>query len=78
MKKEVAKAGQSMANASIPNINIPDFKGNLSNEPGIIYLTNETYLDGKLIGSETTKRVLSNMNRSTNNYKIGKGGLGFA
>lgn len=78
MKKEVAKAGQSMANASIPNINIPDFKGSLSNEPGIVYLTNETYLDGKLIGSETTKRVLNNMNRSTNNYKIGKGGLGFA
>lgn len=46
-----------------------------SSKETIIYTTNNTYLDGKLIAKETTKQVISNINRSTNNHRKGKGGL---
>ncbi|MGG7057614.1 phage tail tape measure protein [Clostridium tertium] len=35
------------------------------------------YLDGKQIKDYTTKEVIKTINRSTNNYKKGKGGLAF-
>lgn len=35
------------------------------------------YLDGKDIKSQTTKEVIKTINRSTNNYRKGKGGLAF-
>lgn len=74
----VSKAGEQMANASIPKI--PKFNKSISeinSQPTTIYLTTENYMDSKLIGSHTTKNVINNMNRSSRNYKIGKGGLGY-
>lgn len=77
MKNAVAKAGQDMADASIPNINQPNFKsleGNTGTGDIILYTTNNSYLDEKIIATETTKQVIRNINRSTNNYKMSKGG----
>lgn len=41
----------------------------------VLYATNNSYLDSKLIANETTKQVIKTINRSTTNYKKGKGGL---
>ena len=78
MKDSVAKAGQSMANASLPNIKTPNFKNSFEDREIILYTTNNSYLDNKLIANETTKQVIKNIGKSTNNYRIGKGGLGIA
>lgn len=40
-----------------------------------LYTTNNSYLDSKLIARETKKEVIRDINRSTNNYRKGKGGL---
>lgn len=78
MKKAVSKAGQDMANSAIPSIpKVNSAINEVNNQPTIVYLTTENYMDSKLIGSHTTKNVISNMNRSSRNYKIGKGGLGY-
>ena len=42
----------------------------------VLYTTNNSYLDSKLIATETTKQVVKNIGKSTNNYRIGKGGVG--
>lgn len=77
MKNAVAKAGQDMADASIPNIKQPKFKSleGKSEEVGdiILYVTNNTNLDSKLIATETTPKVIRNITRSTTNYKRGLG-----
>ena len=75
MKDEVARAGQRMADASIPNIVAPDFSSNgLSNENPInVYLTNETKLDGKSLGKEAKKFVVNGVGKSAKNYKVKKG-----
>lgn len=78
MKDSVAKAGQSMANASLPNIKAPNFKNSFEDREIILYTTNNSYLDNKLIANETTKQVIKNIGKSTNNYRVGKGGLGIA
>lgn len=78
MKDSVAKAGQSMANASLPNIKAPNFKNSFEDREIILYTTNISYLDNKLIANETTKQVIKNIGKSTNNYRVGKGGLGIA
>lgn len=79
MKNAVAKAGQDMADASIPNIKQPKFKAleGKSEEVGdiILYVTNNTNLDSKLIATETTPKVIRNVTRSTTNYKRGLGGV---
>ena len=75
MSKAVSKAGQDMANAAIPTINIPSAKNLNNNQPQIVYLTTENYLDGKLIGTHTTKQVINNMGRSQKNFRRNKGGL---
>ena len=75
MNKAVSKAGQDMANAAIPTINIPSAKNLNNNQPQIVYLTTENYLDGKLIGTHTTKQVINNIGRSQKNFKMNKGGL---
>lgn len=78
MKDSVAKAGQSMANASLPNIKTPNFKKSFEDKEIILYTTNNSYLDNKLIANETTKQVIKNIGKSTNNYRFRKGGLGIA
>lgn len=78
MKDSVAKAGQSMANASLPNIKAPNLRNSFDDKEIILYTTNNSYLDSKLIANETTKQVVKNIGKSTNNYRVGKGGLGFA
>lgn len=78
MKDSVAKAGQSMANASLPNIKTPNFKNSFEDREIILYTTNNSYLDNKLIANETTRQVIKNIGKSTNNYRVGKGGLGIA
>ncbi|MDB2122141.1 phage tail tape measure protein [Clostridium paraputrificum] len=79
MKNAVAKAGQDMADASIPNIKQPKFKSleGKSEEVGdiILYVTNNTNLDSKLIATKTTPKVIRNVTRSTTNYKRGLGGV---
>lgn len=79
MKNAVAKAGQDMADASIPNIKQPKFKSleGKSEEVGdiILYVTNNTNLDSKLIATKTTQKVIRNVTRSTTNYKRGLGGV---
>lgn len=79
MKNAVAKAGQDMADASIPNIKQPKFKSleGKSEEVGdiILYVTNNTNLDSKLIATKTTPKVIKNITRSTTNYKRGLGGI---
>lgn len=79
MKNAVAKAGQDMADASIPNIKQPKFKSleGKSEEVGdiILYVTNKTNLDSKLIATKTTPKVIRNVTRSTTNYKRGLGGV---
>ena len=76
-RKMVSKAGQNMANASIPKMpKVNSAINDINNQPTIVYLTTENYMDSKLIGSHTTKNVINNMNRSTRNYRMGKGGLG--
>lgn len=79
MKNAVAKAGQDMADASIPNIKQPKFKAleGKSEEVGdiILYVTNNTNLDSKLIATKTTPKVIKNVTRSTANYKRGLGGV---
>lgn len=47
-----------------------------SNGEIVLYTTNNSYLDSKLIATETTKQVVKNINKSTNNYRVGKGGIG--
>lgn len=47
-----------------------------NNREVVLYSTNNSYLDGKLIANETTKQVIKTINKSTNNYRKGKGGLG--
>lgn len=78
MKDSVAKAGQSMADASLPTIKAYNIQDDLQGTETILYMTNNNYLDSKLISRETTKQVINNIRKSTNNYKIGKGGLGYA
>lgn len=80
MKDEVARAGQRMADASIPNIVAPDFSNNgLSGSNQInVYLTNETKLDSKTLGKETKNFVVNGVGRSTKNYMITKGRVKFA
>lgn len=59
--------------------NITEAMQNLnSNNNGeiVLYTTNNSYLDSKLIATETTKQVVKNINKSTNNYRVGKGGIG--
>lgn len=76
MKDEVARAGQRMADASIPNIVTPDFSksGSSSDSNQInVYLTNETKLDGKLIGKESKKIVVKGVGQSAKNYRVKKG-----
>uniref|UniRef100_UPI001A9A3899 hypothetical protein n=1 Tax=Clostridium paraputrificum TaxID=29363 RepID=UPI001A9A3899 len=79
MKNAVAKAGQDMADASIPNIKQPKSKAleGKSEEVGdiILYVTNNTNLDSKLIATKTTPKVIRNVTRSTTNYKRGLGGV---
>lgn len=79
MKNAVAKAGQDMADASIPNIKQPNFKSleGKSEEVGdiILYVTTNTNLDSKLIATKTTPKVIKNITRSTTNYKRGLGGI---
>lgn len=79
MKNAVAKAGQDMADASIPNIKQPKFKSleDKREEAGdiILYVTNNTNLDSKLIATKTTPKVIRNVTRSTTNYKRGLGGV---
>ena len=79
MKNAVAKAGQDMADASIPNIKQPKFKSleGKSEEVGdiILYVTTNTNLDSKLIATKTTPKVIKNVTRSTTNYKRGLGGV---
>lgn len=41
----------------------------------ILYTTNNSYLDNKLIASENVKQVIKIIGKSTNNYRVGKGGL---
>ena len=80
MKDEVARAGQRMADASIPNIVAPDFSSNGSLESNQInvYLTNETKLDSKTIGKETKNLVVNDVGRSAKNYMVKKGRVRFA
>lgn len=80
MKDEVARAGQRMADASIPNIVAPDFSSNGSLESNQInvYLTNETKLDSKTLGKETKNLVVNGVGRSTKNYMVKKGRVKFA
>ena len=42
----------------------------------VLYTTNNSYLDSKLIATETTKQVVKNISKSTNNYRVVKGGIG--
>ena len=42
----------------------------------VLHTTNNSYLDSKLIVTETTKQVVKNIGKSTNNYRICKGGVG--
>lgn len=42
----------------------------------ILYTTNNSYLDNKLIASENVKQVIKIIGKSTNNYRVGKGGIG--
>ena len=74
MKDSVAKAGQSMANASLPAIKAPDLKNNSTQQEAILYTTNNTYLDGKIIARETTKQVISNVSKEKSSRKILNGG----
>ena len=59
-------------------ITAKDLQGlkNSSAPQQILYVTNNTYLDGKLIATETTKQVVSNISRQQNSRNIGKGRLG--
>lgn len=43
----------------------------------IIYTTNIFKVDGKEMYRETTRKVVNTINRSTNNYKKGKGGFAY-
>lgn len=74
MKDSVAKAGQSMANASLPTIKAPDLKNSSTQQEAILYTTNNTYLDGKIIAKETTKQVISNVSKEKSSRKILNGG----
>lgn len=74
MKDSVAKAGQSMANASLPTIKAPDLKNSSTQQEAILYTTNNTYLDGKIIARETTKQVISNVSKEKSSRKILNGG----
>lgn len=78
MTNQVAKAGQKMADASLPTIKAPKLQNSMVDQETILYTTNNTYLDSKLISRETTKQVISSINKSTNNYRMGKGGVGRA
>lgn len=74
MKDSVAKAGQNMANASLPTIKAPDFKNNFDAQETVLYTTNNTYLDSKLISRETTKQVIGNISKEKSSRKILNGG----
>lgn len=78
MNDKVAKAGQKMANASVPNIVVPDFNNSKQNGEIKLYVTNETKLDSKIIGKETKKYVIDGVGRSTKNYTVKKGRVKFA
>lgn len=80
MRDEVARAGQRMADASIPNIVVPDFRRNGLSESNQInvYLKNETKLDSKIIGKENQKFVVNGLGRSAKNYMVKKGRVKFA
>lgn len=76
MKDEVARAGQRMADSSIPNIVAPDFSKNGSSSDSNqinVYLTNETKIDSKSIGKETKKLVVNGVGKSAKNYRVKKG-----
>lgn len=74
MKDSVAKAGQSMANASLPIIKTPDFKNSFEPENYVLYTTNNTYLDGEVIATKTTKQVINKVSKTKSSRKILSGG----
>lgn len=78
MNDKVAKAGQKMANASVPDLIVPDFNNSKQNGEIKLYVTNETKLDSKIIGKETKKYVIDGVGRSTKNYTVKKGRVKFA
>lgn len=51
-------------------------KNSATSQPTVLYVTSNTYLDGKLIATETTKQVVNNISRQQNSRSIGKGRLG--
>lgn len=78
MNDKVAKAGQKMANASVPDLIVPDFNNSKQNGEIKLYVTNETKLDSKIIGKETKKYVIDGVGKSTKNYTVKKGRVKFA
>ena len=73
---DISKTLTRTVNAT--GITAKDLQGlkNSSAPQQILYVTNNTYLDGKLIATETTKQVVSNISRQQNSRNIGKGRLG--
>lgn len=44
----------------------------------VLYITNQTLLDGEIVSEKVTKKVIKNISRSTNNYSRSKGSIGHA
>ena len=74
---DISKSLTSTINATgITAKDLQGLKNSTTSQPTVLYVTNNTYLDGKLIATETTKQVVNNISRQQNSKSIGKGRLG--
>lgn len=74
---DISKSLTSTINATgITAKDLQGLKNSTTPQQTVLYVTNNTYLDGKLIATETTKQVVSNISRQQNSRNIGKGRLG--
>ena len=74
---DISKSLTSTINATgITAKDLQGLKNSTTSQPTVLYVTNNTYLDGKLIATETTKQVVNNISRQQNSRNLGKGRLG--
>lgn len=71
---DISKTLTSTVNATgITAKDLQGIKNSTAPQQTVLYVTNNTYLDGKLIATETTKKVISNIDRQQKSRNIGKG-----
>lgn len=74
---DISKSLTSTINTTgITAKDLQGLKNSTATQQTVLYVTNNTYLDGKLIATETTKQVVNNISRQQNSRSIGKGRLG--